>query len=324
MLLVGACCLYWLFSRHTPTPIVAVETPKPPEPMPQNPVEPIPTLPEDFAETASEVGFEIPLEVNKKLQPDKSVLSCDDVRKKLAETASNDYQTRSQLLASEDQKSAIYLNPKTGVLSACVNDQAFAAKLFEAAELEANLGGDSGQELRLEPGSLRDFNADGKLEFLLFSGMCDDGPCSGDRTLYQLDSGSVLELYKIYGDLVSWDSFEDPSMLTMTRICRTYDLEIVFGYTTVAKFQGSKLLQVRLPVAKKVYKKTYERLFSGDGPYAPIEDLVNRAYQGEPSVKLLAEFDAFKKGLAPSGDGGDNSIPIDCDARKIIETIARE
>lgn len=225
----------------------------------------------------------------------------------------------------------VFLDQKKKVLTACFKGKETAAKLLANHESDDEL-----YSFELQK-PLDDFDRDGYLEFLVWDAQCVEGPCFGPRTLIRIGSKGLESVVSLSTDIVDIISHKGAKILKLEAQCWSYEFSAAFDYFRIAEFDKNRKLSV---VSPRDVKKRFADLLpkvaakedhsqstaskSNDpnekemAAYAKIQTLINKAYQGEPVSKLLAEY---RRIAAPFGEQG---LPIHCDVAEIIQAISSE
>ncbi|MBC7370257.1 MAG: hypothetical protein H7326_01755, partial [Bdellovibrionaceae bacterium] len=157
---------------------------------------------------------------NDALENVPSAIACTDLQKiKSATAADADHFWE----IPNSKGDFIVYDKKSKVITACYEGKAASAKLPPEMATEGE-----DQVIRVSPAFFTDLFADGKREFLIFSGQCVEGPCIGSHYLYQVDGAELRKLYKFRSDTVELITEKERRALILDNNCYTYDFGVGF------------------------------------------------------------------------------------------------
>jgi hypothetical protein len=190
----------------------------------------------------------------------------------------------------------------------------------------------------VENAELRDRNANGKSEFILFYGQCVEGPCIGENHLLEIDGSSLRGIYEIRAERLQTVQNENSkrSAFVLTSYCFTWEFGIAFSTVDVAEFGADSKLKL-LPRGEiiKSYPSAVDSLVyasaadSEAGPvqlaYFKIQSLFEEAYRGASKQQLLSQYDETVNEL-PVREGmedPDLRLQVHCSPREMLEAMAK-
>jgi hypothetical protein len=229
-----------------------------------------------------------------------------------------------KFLGSKQNGTFVVWNSTTRTVDGCDQGKAFSVKF--------DLPASEGEEIHFEGDSLRDITGSGKLEFVLFNGQCVEGPCLGDRHLYQLEMGKVRKLFVLNGDLIEVLTGDTHPAIKVEKLCFTYEFGIAFSTFDIIEFAtpnepilvpGSevhkrypKVLEAYSAHLKPLTAAEKKEMSSVEQNYREIEKIVARAYDGASLSSLEKEYKSLK------WEGEDHSPPVHCDPWALIMSVA--
>lgn len=195
----------------------------------------------------------------------------------------------------------------------------------------------SGYAISVERG-LGDMNRNGFADFLMFDGMCAEGPCIGFRYLLEVENDRIVQRYEILADDVTPFIENKDSALLLERYCYDYNFDAAFAYFSIVRFSGNGILET-VPIRR--LKKSYPNIYRGyigeirektdlilgttestmqSLAFAKIQNLILDAYDGQKVPALEENFQAIVTSLKHGRPSYD--LNLHCDPVKIIQFIA--
>jgi hypothetical protein len=223
----------------------------------------------------------------------------------------------------------LYYETGTRLLMVCDGHSAASTTLKD------NGLGPRDEIVKIDQPNFGDWAHDGKFEFLIFRGQCDEGPCVGFFYLMQIDGSKLVELADINASAIETVQMSVGGVartsLQIHSTCYGVNFDPVFEYVALVDFGGANVLslvppqQIRVRSPELIQQMSDSSDLDSDGSgsqpaLAKLQPLIFQSYQSRPLADLKRQYDAILAGI-PNLRAGDPP-PLRCDPVAILTMIS--